>query len=218
MKQLMFNEISGIIWDWNGTLLNDIELCVQTINEMLKSRNLQQLSVTKYKDVFSFPVKDYYQKIGFDFDNEPFEIPAREFIDLYNERVNSCKLHNHSVRVLQHFQSTGIRQFVLSAMKQDTLDQCLEQHQINHFFEHVSGLDNHYAASKLENGKLLISGLKLNPSELLLIGDTEHDFEVANELGCQCVLIANGHQSRQILEETGVEVIDELDKLILDLK
>lgn len=214
MKRTMIDRFGGIIWDWNGTLLNDTELCVRTMNEMLLERNLQQLSVAKYKEVFSFPVKDYYQKIGFDFANEPFEIPALEFIDLYNSRVSSCKLHENAITALKYFQSIGIRQLILSAMKQDALDQCLAQHQIGRFFEHVSGLDNHYAASKLENGQRLISELNLNPEELVLIGDTVHDFEVASNLGTQCILIANGHQSREILETTGVQVIDEIGQLI----
>lgn len=211
----MIDRIGGIIWDWNGTLLNDIDLCVQTINGMLQKRNLQRLSVDKYREVFSFPVKDYYQKIGFDFIAEPFEIPALEFIDSYNGSVQNCKLHKSTLTLLNYFQSVGIRQFILSAMKQDALDQCLEQQNISHYFEHVSGLDNHYAASKLENGQQLIAELNLNANELVLIGDTVHDFEVATELGCQCVLIANGHQSRQILESTGALVIDELMQLIV---
>ncbi len=210
----MIDRIGGIIWDWNGTLLNDIDLCVQTINDMLQKRNLQKLSVDKYREVFSFPVKDYYQKIGFDFIAEPFEIPAREFIDNYNGRVQNCKLHESTITLLNYFQSVGIRQFILSAMKQDALDQCLEQQNVNHFFEHVSGLDNHYAASKLENGQQLIAELNLNTDELVLIGDTVHDFEVATELGCRCVLVANGHQSKQLLEATGTLVIDELMQLI----
>lgn len=210
----MVEIISGIIWDWNGTLLNDIELCVQTINGMLQKRNLQQLSVEEYKAVFTFPVKNYYQKIGFDFNTEPFEIPARQFIDGYNSKVESCNLHENSIAVLNYFQSVGIRQFILSAMKQDSLNQCLEQQKISHFFEHVSGLDNHYAASKLENGQQLIADFNLKASELILIGDTIHDFEVARKLGCQCVLVANGHQSKQILESTGVLVIDELSQLL----
>lgn len=211
----MIDRIGGIIWDWNGTLLNDIDLCVHTINGMLQKRNLQKLSLDKYREVFSFPVKDYYQKIGFDFIAEPFEIPAREFIDNYNGSVQNCKLHENSINVLHYFQSVGIRQFILSAMKQDALDQCLEQQNISHYFEHVSGLDNHYAASKLANGQQLIAELNLNAGELVLIGDTVHDFEVASELGCQCVLIANGHQSRQILELTGALVIDELGQLLI---
>jgi len=210
----MMDRIGGIIWDWNGTLLNDIQLCVQTINEMLDKRNLPLLSVNDYKDVFSFPVKNYYQKIGFDFEVEPFEIPALEFIERYNEQMNGCSLHQNSLIVLSYFQSVGIRQFVLSAMKQDALEDCLNHQQISHFFEHVSGLDNHYAASKMENGRRLISGLNLNIAELVLIGDTVHDFEVATELGCQCILIANGHQSREVLQATGVLVIDRLEQLL----
>lgn len=210
----MMDRIGGIIWDWNGTLLNDIQLCVQTINEMLDKRNLPLLSVNDYKDVFSFPVKNYYQKIGFDFEVEPFEIPALEFIERYNEQMNGCILHQNSLIVLSYFQSVGIRQFVLSAMKQDALEDCLNHQQISHFFEHVSGLDNHYAASKMENGRRLISGLNLNIAELVLIGDTVHDFEVATELGCQCILIANGHQSREVLQATGVLVIDRLEQLL----
>jgi len=206
--------IGGIIWDWNGTLLNDIECCVLTINELLERRNLPTLSVDEYREVFSFPVKNYYQKIGFDFKIEPFEIPALEFINRFNEQVHECSLHEDALRVLRYFQSVGISQFMLSAMKQDVLDDCLKSQQINHFFEHVSGLDNHYADSKLENGRRLISDLNLKVAELVLIGDTVHDFEVATELGCHCILIANGHQSREILQTTGTLVIDRLRNLL----
>lgn len=210
----MIDQIGGVIWDWNGTLLNDAELAVETINSMLIRRNLPQLSVDRYKQVFTFPVKEYYRKIGFDFEAEPFEIPALEFIERYNEQVKGCCLHQDSTTVLNYFQSLGIRQFILSAMQQNTLDECLNHYQINHFFDHVSGLDNHYAASKIENGHRLIAELKLDARELVLIGDTIHDYEVAAELGCQCILIANGHQSREILEGTDAWVIDHLNQLL----
>jgi len=210
----MIDHIGGIIWDWNGTLLNDTELCVQTMNELLAKRNLPLLSVNKYREVFSFPVIDYYQKIGFNFELEPFEIPALEFTARYNEQMNRCSLHQDSLSVLAYFKSTGIRQFILSAMKQNSLDECLNHHRISHFFEHVSGLDNHYAVSKIENGHRLISDLNLNAGELVLIGDAVHDFEVATELGCRCVLIANGHQSKNILQATGTLVIDRISQLL----
>lgn len=210
----MIDKIGGVIWDWNGTLLNDAELAVETINSMLIRRNLPQLSVDRYKQVFTFPVKEYYRKIGFDFEAEPFEVPALEFIERYNEQVKGCCLHQDSTTVLNYFQSLGIRQFILSAMQQNTLDECLNHYQINHFFDHVSGLDNHYAASKIENGHRLIAELKLDARELVLIGDTIHDYEVAAELGCQCILIANGHQSREILEATDAWVIDHLNQLL----
>lgn len=208
------NHFNGIIWDWNGTLLNDATLAVQIINEMLEKRGLPVLSYTGYKDVFSFPVKAYYQRIGFDFERESFELPALEFIESYNRQVSGCQLHRDALTVLNHFQSSGTRQFILSAMKQDTLDTCLIHHRIDHFFDFVSGLDNHYAASKTENGHRLIARLQLDARDLVLYGDTVHDFEVAVELGCSCVLIANGHQSKEILQATGARVVDSLSDLL----
>ena len=210
----MIDQISGVIWDWNGTLLNDAVLAVEIINQMLDRRGLPKLSVDNYKSVFTFPVKDYYQKIGFDFHTEPFEIPALEFIDSYNRKVIECDLHQDAMKVLNYFQSIGVRQFILSAMEQVVLDDCLNHYQINDFFEYVSGLDNIYAESKIENGHRLIAELKLKANELVLIGDTVHDFEVATELGCSCVLIANGHQSKQVLQATGAMVIDSISELL----
>jgi phosphoglycolate phosphatase len=211
---VLTDRIGGIIWDWNGTLLDDTQLCVQTMNELLGKRDLPLLTAIRYKNVFSFPVKEYYRKIGFDFEVEPFEIPALEFINRYNQQMNQCSLHMDSLKLLNHFHSLGIRQFVLSAMKQDALDECLHHHQISHFFDHVSGLDNHYAVSKVENGHQLISTWKLKAHEMVLIGDTVHDYEVATGLGCRCILISNGHQSKDVLQHTGALVLDELNQLL----
>jgi phosphoglycolate phosphatase len=210
----MIDQITGIIWDWNGTLLNDLQLCVSTMNQLLEERHLPRLTTDGYREVFSFPVKGYYEKIGFDFSREPFEIPATEFITRYNEQMGGCSLHPDSVNVLRYFNAVGIKQFVLSAMQHDELENNLKIHGVRRYFEHVSGLDNHYATSKIENGRRLIRELNLVVEELVLIGDTLHDFEVAGELGCRCVLIANGHQSRQVLESAGVLVLDTISALI----
>lgn len=211
----MIGSFAGIIWDWNGTLLNDTGLAVQTMNQMLERRGLPMLSVDGYKSVFTFPVRDYYQKIGFDFQAEPFEVPALEFIDFYNSRVNGCSLHCDTLNVLNYFQSIGVKQYILSAMEQQVLNDCMKHYQIEDFFEHVSGLDNFYAASKIDNGHRLIAELKLNSTDLVLIGDTVHDFEVATELGCRCILVADGHQSKAVLQATGALVIDSISQLLL---
>ena len=210
----MIDRIGGIIWDWKGTLLNDASLAVQTMNQLLERRGLPMLSVDDYRSVFTFPVKDYYQKIGFDFQTEPFEIPAVEYIDCYNRQVKECALHKDTLRVLQYFKSIDVKQYILSAMEQEVLDNCMRHYQINDFFEYVSGLDNIYAASKIENGHRLIAELKLDASELVLFGDTVHDFEVAVELGCQCFLIADGHQSKEVLRSSGALVIDSISELL----
>jgi phosphoglycolate phosphatase len=137
-----------------------------------------------------------------------------EFIDRYNREVWECSLHAETIRVLNHFKGLGVGQYILSAMQQETLDQCMEYYGIGHFFGHVSGLGDHYAHSKQESGKVLLAKLPYEPCELLLIGDTLHDFEVAAELGIACLLTANGHQSHDRLKSSRVPVITDLAQLM----
>jgi phosphoglycolate phosphatase len=208
------SDYKAIIWDWNGTLLDDTHLAVAAMNGMLARRGMPVLTVDRYKSLFTFPVKEYYREVGFDFDLEPFEVPAMEFIDRYNREVWDCTLQADALRVLNHFREVGMGQYILSAMQQDTLDQCLDYYRIGHFFGHASGLDDHYAHSKLETGQELLAKLPYETGELLLIGDTIHDFEVATELGCACLLVSNGHQSHERLVGTGARVIGNLSQLI----
>ena len=206
--------MANIIWDWNGTLLNDLDHCISTINVLLGKRNLPLLNHSRYKEVFSFPVKDYYQTIGFDFSKEDFAIPAGEFIDLYDGGVQNCPLHESAIEVLEFFRSKNIRQFVLSAMKQSMLETTLKHNSIFQFFEGVAGLNDHYAVSKVERGKDLIQKYKIEKKNTYIIGDTNHDAEVAEALEIQCILIADGHQSEDRLRQTGATVLPNLRSLM----
>ena len=206
-------KFESIIWDWNGTLLNDVQIAIDSINYLLYDRQLVPLTLERYLEVFTFPVQKYYEQIGFNLKNEPFEIPANQFITIYNKAVESCSLHKESITMLTHFKNRGYRQFILSAMEQKNLEKTVSENKISMFFEDLLGLNDNYATSKVENGKSLIHQKILNPVKTLLIGDTTHDYDVANTIGCQCVLIANGHQSKKRLLHTGAKVLDNLEEI-----
>ncbi|WP_340113582.1 HAD family hydrolase [Maribellus mangrovi] len=206
--------MKSVIWDWNGTLLDDLDHCIASINVLLEKRHLPTLNTTQYKAVFSFPVKDYYEAIGFDFSREDFAIPAQEFIDLYNGNVEKCTLHHEAAAVLEHLKKKGIKQFVLSAMQEDMLERTLKHQGIYNYFDAIAGLDHHYATSKIERGEQLIHHAGISKENAVMIGDTIHDFEVAQKLGIECILIADGHQSAERLKSTGTRVIDSLGDLL----
>ncbi len=206
-------KFESIFWDWNGTLLNDVDIAIAVINQLLDERGLKLISHQQYLDVFTFPVRDYYELIGFDLNNEPFEIPAFQFITSYNKVVEGCGLHHEVIPILSRMRDYGCRQFILSAMEQQQLEKTVNDNGIRLFFEDLCGLNNHFASSKVENGRSLIKRLGLNPEFTLMVGDTVHDFEVAQAIGCSCLLIANGHQSKERLLRTGVPVLDRLDEI-----
>ena len=206
-------KFESIIWDWNGTLLNDVDIAVGAINQLLLDRNLPPVSLERYLDTFTFPVRDYYELIGFDLKNEPFEVPAFQFISIYNKAVETCGLHEEVVPLLSWLKDCGCRQFILSAMEQEQLEKTVSNSGIREYLEELCGLDNHYATSKVENGLSLINRRALDRDLTLMVGDTVHDFEVAQAMGCSCMLISKGHQSKERLLSTGADVLDSLDQL-----
>ncbi|MEA1940101.1 MAG: HAD family hydrolase, partial [Candidatus Caldatribacteriota bacterium] len=182
-----------IIWDWNGTLVDDVWLVVEIMNKMLKKRQLPGIDSKKYKEIFDFPVTKYYLKLGFDFSRESFKELTVEFISEYYRRFNECKLFDKTEEVLKKIRDMGISQSILSASKEDVLTEKIRYYGIEKYFCRIIGLENHYAESKIENGKKGIVELNLDPQEVLLIGDTTHDYDVSKQIGCDCLLIANGH-------------------------
>ncbi|MCL3781809.1 HAD family hydrolase [Prolixibacteraceae bacterium JC049] len=212
----MLQAFDNIIWDWNGTLLNDQEITMQCINRVLKSRGLDQLNTNSYREAFDFPIKDYYARIGFDFDKDPFSILAEEFISDYYSVIDQAQLHVGVNQLLDQLRTNSKNLFVLSAMEHQSLLKTLKQHDILHFFSDVSGLNDHHAASKSENGIKLLNHHQLDPKKTVLIGDTTHDADTAKLIGCQCILFSQGHQSFQKLQATQFPIIDELHKLFIN--
>lgn len=203
-----------IIWDWNGTLVNDNRLCVQILNKMLKKRSMPGVTRDQYRQQFDFPVEDYYRRLGFDFSIEPYESIADEFIADYEKGQFECQLQEDALGVLSSLSGKGLTQSILSAYHQSKLEEAVEFFQVGDFFIKIVGLDNYYANSKLKTGKKLLDQIAFEPDEVLLIGDTTHDFEVADNIKTDCLLIADGHQKRQKLESCGVSVLDSLNQML----
>lgn len=207
------DQYSTIIWDWNGTLLNDCWLCIDVVNKLLQNHNQRQLDEVAYKSVFGFPIIDYYQKIGMDFNIEPFDDLTKRFIGDYDANVKQCQLQQGAIEVLNACNRNGLHQFILTAAHKESVLQLLEHYAIKDLFIEIEGLDNHRAESKVARGKLLIENNTIAKEKAVLIGDTIHDFEVANEVGVDCILIANGHQSKERLQEETAGNIAILDKI-----
>lgn len=203
-----------IIWDWNGTLLDDAWLCVDVMNGMLKERNLPLKTIGQYREIFDFPVRNYYITLGFDFDTEPFEKVGLEFIVRYNERQKETALHGDVREVLEFFRQKGYRQFILSAREQKELEVEIRNLEVRDFFQGIYGLDDHYAHGKTDVGRKLLEDAGIDPRDAVFIGDTRHDAEVAEEIGVDCILIPNGHHTSERLKQCKAFIINSLQDII----
>ena len=202
-----------IIWDWNGTLLDHRWLCVEGINKALDKRGLKTINEQTYKDIFTFPVKDYYQKLGFDFSVEPFEIAGDEFVLYYEKHFNRTKLHSRCRPIIKNIFAVGITQSILSAGKHEFLLEWVKAHKLQKYFIKILGIDNQYATGKTELGMSLIKNLSYNNNEVVLIGDTIHDSDVAESMNIDCLLMDQGHVNNDRLQKTGRKVFSNLTEV-----
>ena len=138
-----------IIWDWNGTLLNDVDYCVAVMNKVLEKYKLNSIDVDFYRKVFTFPVEKYYQKLGFDFSVNSFQKVGLEFIDIYNKDIASCTLYRNAIETLSAISSLAIKQVIISAREHDSLLKDIESQDIAHYFDSVVGISDNYASGKL---------------------------------------------------------------------
>jgi len=205
---------SHIIWDWNGTLFDDVAWCIKVINTMLAKRGIATLrNVADYHNAFCFPIIQYYKNLGFDLKSEPFEDLAAEYISLYHsDKSGNCGLYPDTLTVLDYIRKNGITQTILSASETSNLLSQIDEFHISHYFDEILGLSNIYAKSKIDIGLDYIA--RKGVSNAILIGDTKHDYEVANALGADCILIANGHQSKEALLSCHTLVLDDISSAI----
>ncbi|MBD3647020.1 MAG: HAD family hydrolase [Pseudomonadales bacterium] len=203
----------SIIWDWNGTLLDDVDVCLELANEILDEHGLPMLDVERYREIFDFPVIRYWERAGLDLAKVDFEALSKRFCSRFDSLVHEIPLFDGARRVLEDLEEAGARQFILSNTEQNALLRMLESKQVSHLFAGVQGLDDTLARGKAGAGADLLANHGLDRDETVMIGDTLHDLEVAESLGIACVLVSTGHHTHDRLAETGTPVIASLEEI-----
>lgn len=202
-----------LIWDWNGTILDDADLCLALENELLSERGMPEITKEWYLAHFSFPIRNYYEQMGYRFDTESFETVSEAFMRRYRERYRNCSVRPGITDVLQAAKTRGIRQTLLSVTQQDDLVEQARRLGAAEYFSEILGQTDILGTSKVDRAKDYIARVGIDPKDALFIGDTDHDAEVAEAVGCACVLLTGGHQAKSVLKGCGVPVCDSMNAL-----
>lgn len=203
-----------IIWDFNGTILDDTELCVNAINQVLTKRNLPVLKdVDAMRQVFCFPCKEYYRRVGIDFSKEDYSVPADEWVLYYNSHIDEAGPVEGIYETLADIKKMGIPQIILSASEINMMKGQLEKLEATEYFDDILGADNVYAVGKTSIAKNWLEKSR-EYSKILFIGDTDHDYHCSLELRCDCILYSGGFMSKERLEKFGVPVISSIHEVI----
>ena len=103
-----------ILWDWNGTLLDDVDLCVDALNRLLAGFGYpQRYDHERYRAIFGFPIEEYYVRAGFDFTKHSFAELAEKYMEDYVPASAACPLADGAIDALEAFKAAGLRQVII---------------------------------------------------------------------------------------------------------
>ena len=203
-----------ILWDWNGTLLDDTQAALDTLNIMLSRRGVKPITMEFFRDHFAFPCRPFYDTIGMHVEDAEWDALAKEYHDLYAEQPK--ELNRETIAALERVKAAGARQSIISALRQDLLDEVTERMGVAKYMECIYGVDNLDGASKLDRALELLT--RIDNADPVVIGDALHDKEVADALKVRCVLCGQGSHASWRLRKvapTGETLLEALDLALL---
>lgn len=191
------------IWDFNGTIIDDTATCLSIENKMLKDRGMKYgYTVEVYRNLFCFPIINYYKKLGYTFENESYQEISNEFHREYAALFNDIPLMDGFLDRIHESMDKGYDNVIFSATEQNLLNKQVKDLGINQYFKALIGIDDNMAFSKIEHAKRWMEENNINPNECFYIGDTLHDLETVKALKIkEYALVACGHQSFEVLEK-----------------
>lgn len=203
--------IKTIIWDFNGTIIDDVDVAVKILNSILKELEYNILiDKDTYKDLFTFPVIEYYKNVGIDYNKHSFELVANLYHKYYNKYMIQAKINKHFYTLVDYFKSLGYKNVIISATREDILKKEISNYELNDYFDEIYGINDIYAHSKKDIANNWNNTSKLAKYEKIYIGDTVHDYEVANLINSKPYIICSGHQSKKILENNNIKTYKDL--------
>ena len=210
--------IKNIIFDFNGTILDDVQISFDALNAC-NTKFLgagSEITMKYYKDTFSFPVGDYYVSMGYDFNKLDFVEVADYFHDYYGNRWKECHIFPDFLETVKQLKEKGINVYIITASYRPLIEAQLKYFNIEDLFTYVIAIDDKFGGSKVDVAKKYFSSHPINLDETIMVGDTLHDYEVANNLGIKPILYCSGHNSKEFLEKgsNGTKIIASHDELL----
>jgi len=194
--------IKNIIFDWCGTLMDDLPAVWRATCKVFEKANVPVLSLETFRDEFELPFKGFYDRYV---PHVPIEQLERWFHEAFSAEQHTVRPMTQAKAFLDFCQECQLRSFVLSAIHPQ------------HFEVHteLSGFGDYFEQSytgvwdKRKKIHEIIEDHALNPEETLYIGDMEHDIETAHHGGVSACAVLTGFKGLKALQASQPELIVE---------
>jgi phosphoglycolate phosphatase-like HAD superfamily hydrolase len=200
-----------LVWDWNGTLLDDLAIVVGATNATFARVGGPAVTAEQHRRQFRRPIADYYaEALGRPVTADEFALLNKVFHDAYQAALPGCGLALDARDALRTWEGT---QSLLSMWYHHELVPTVDSYRLTGHFVRVEGLPHHDGGAFDHKGPLLsahLGALGVDPTSVVLVGDSVDDAVAARSAGAACVLYSGGFTAADKLRETGAPVVDSL--------
>jgi phosphoglycolate phosphatase-like HAD superfamily hydrolase len=201
--------VTHLVWDWNGTLLDDLALVVAATNACLATVGGPAVTAEEHRLDFRRPISAYYAHVlGRPIDEAEFARLDGAFHDAYRDGLDGCALTHDALAAMSEWTGT---QSLLSMFHHRDLVPAVTRQGLFDRLLRVDGLrDPIGGGSKAPHLRAHLKALNLEPTEVVLIGDSVDDAESAVEVGARVVLYDGGFTHGDLLRTTGQPTVSSL--------
>lgn len=211
------SEIRHIVWDWNGTLLDDNHAVVSAVNTVCVDYGCDGVDLDQWRAVFDRPLMRTYERVlGRALDEQDWARIDVVYHRAYRELLHTCGLAEGVPTVLREWERGGYTQSLLSMWFHEELVPLVAEFGLEPLMERVDGLRSGVVGggSKAEHLKRHLAEQDLEPGEVALVGDVVDDAHAAGQVGADCVLVTTGVMPAHKLRETGFPVVDSVQEAV----
>ncbi|MGW5442610.1 HAD family hydrolase [Streptomyces sp. DASNCL29] len=210
------NHVTHLVWDWNGTLLHDIDAVISATNASFQEIGLPPITLERYRDLYCVPVPRFYERLmGRLPSDEEWAVMDEAFHRHYWTLAETAALAIGARQLLTEWQEAGLTQSLCSLAPHEYLLPLVRTHGIERHFVRVDGRTGQSNTGKAEQMMRHIAALEgVPPQRMVVIGDALDDAVAARHVGARAVLYTGGSHSRASLEAAGVPVVDTLEEAV----
>lgn len=196
-----------VVWDWNGTLLDDLRIVIDAVNRSLGALGWDVIDEQGYRDHFTRPVRSFYDSLaGRMVTDDEWQLLNEGFHDHYFTLVPKARLAPDARDALSAVEERGWSQSLLSMSPQGYLESIVRSTGIEGYFLAIDGLSGETGGNKALHLEEHLSRLEVEAAVAVVIGDTPDDAAAARHVGASVILYDGGSHHLPTLEGVGVAI------------
>ncbi|MEN8234635.1 MAG: HAD family hydrolase [Actinomycetota bacterium] len=208
-------KLMHVVWDWNGTLVDDLPVVIDSVNGALGAIGEQAIDADDYRAHYTRPVYRFYESLlDRTVTRSEWETLDRVFHDRYSASLDRVPLAEGANAALDAVEARGWTQSILSMWWEADLTACVARRGLTDRMTLIQGNRNDGGGTKAAHLRRHLAALDLEPTSAVLIGDSLDDAAAAQEVGARCVLYDGGSHHPDELVRTGAPVVGSLTAAI----